>query len=95
MNSYELLYIVKADMEDEARTALISRFSDLIVADGGEIVETDEWGKRKFAYPINYVNEGYYVLVDFAADPQLPRELERNFKNDESILRYMVTRKEA
>ena len=63
MNSYELLYIVKADMEDEARTALISRFSDLIVADGGEIVETDEWGKRRFAYPINYVNEGYYLSL--------------------------------
>ena len=55
----------------------------------------DEWGRKKLAYPIDYKTEGYYVLVDFAADPQLPRELERNFKNDESILRYMVTRKEA
>ena len=94
MNSYELLYIVKADMEDEARTALISRFSDLIVADGGEIVETDEWGKRKFAYPINYINDGYYVLVNFKAKPELPAELERNFKISEFVMRYMVIRKD-
>lgn len=94
MNSYELLYIVKADMEDEARTALISRFSDLIVADGGEIVETDEWGKRKFAYPINYINEGYYVLVNFKAQPSLIAELERNFRITEDTIRFMFVKKD-
>ena len=94
MNSYELLYIVKADMEDEARTSLISRFSDLIVADGGEIVETDEWGKRKFAYPINYVNEGYYVLVNFKAQPSLIAELERNFRITEDTIRFMIVKKD-
>ena len=94
MNSYELLYIVKADMEDEARTALISRFSDLIVADDGEIVETDEWGKRKFAYPINYVNEGYYVLVNFKAQPSLIAELERNFRITEDTIRFMIVKKD-
>ena len=67
----------------------------LVIAIGGEVEQVDEWGRKKLAYPIDYKTEGYYVLVDFAADPQLPRELERNFKNDESILRYMVTRKEA
>ena len=94
MNSYELLYIVKADMEDEARTALIFRFSDLIVADGGEIVETDEWGKRRFAYPINYVNEGYYVLVNFKAQPSLIAELERNFRITEDTIRFMIVKKD-
>jgi len=95
MNSYELLYIVKADMEEEARTALISRFSDLIVNNGGEIVETDEWGKRRFAYPINYINEGYYVLVNFKAQPTVIAELERNFRINENIMRYIVIKKEA
>ena len=85
MNSYELLYIVKADMEEEARTALISRFSDLIVA---------EWGKKKFAYPINYVNEGYYVLVNFKSQPTLIAELERNFRITEDTVRFMIVKKD-
>ena len=94
MNSYELLYIVKADMEEEARAALISRFSDLIVAAGGEITESDEWGKKKFAYPIHYVNEGYYVLVNFKSQPTLIAELERNFRITEDTIRFMIVKKD-
>ena len=94
MNSYELLYIVKADMEEEARAALISRFSDLIVAAGGEITESDEWGKKKFAYPINYVNEGYYVLVNFKSQPTLIAELERNVRITEDTIRFMIVKKD-
>ena len=94
MNSYELLYIVKADMEEEARTALISRFSDLIVNNGGEIVETDEWGKRRFAYPFNYINEGYYVLVNFKAQPAVIAELEINFRITEDTIRFMCIKKD-
>ena len=94
MNSDELLYIVKADMEEEARAALISRFSDLIVAAGGEITESDEWGKKKFAYPINYVNEGYYVLVNFKSQPTLIAELERNFRITEDTVRFMIVKKD-
>lgn len=95
MNKYEVLYIVTPELEDEAIKAVIEKFSGIIAANGGEVEQVDEWGRKKLAYPIDYKTEGYYVLVDFAAGPQLPRELERNFKNDESILRYMVTRKEA
>ncbi len=94
MNNYELLYIVKADMEEEARTSLISKFADLIVSNGGEIVETDEWGKKKFAYPINYVNDGYYVLVNFKAQPSLIAELERNFRITEDTIRFMIVKKD-
>lgn len=95
MNKYEVLYIVTPELEDEAIKAVVEKFSGIIAANGGEVEQVDEWGRKKLAYPIDYKTEGYYVLVDFDADPQLPRELERNFKNDESILRYMVTRKEA
>ena len=95
MNSYEALYIVKPDMEDEARTALISRFAEIIATNGGEIENTDEWGKKRLAYPINYINEGYYVLVNFKAPATLPLELERNFKINENIMRFMVIRKDA
>lgn len=94
MNSYETLYIIKPDVEDEARAALIARFNDIITSDGGEIENVDEWGKRRLAYPINYINEGYYVLVDFKANPALPNELERNFKINENIMRFMVVKKD-
>ena len=92
MNKYEAMYIVTPEMEDEAIKGVIEKFSGIITANGGEIEKTDEWGRKKLAYPIDYKTEGYYVLVKFAAAPELPRELERNFRNDESILRYMVVR---
>ena len=92
MNKYEAMYIVTPEMEDEAIKGVIEKFSGIITANGGEIEKTVEWGRKKLAYPIDYKTEGYYVLVNFAAAPELPRELERNFRNDESILRYMVVR---
>ena len=92
MNKYEAMYIVTPEMEDEAIKGVIEKFSGIITANGGEIEKTDEWGRKKLAYPIDYKTEGYYVLVNFAAAPELPRDLERNFRNDESILRYMVVR---
>ena len=92
MNKYEAMYVVTPEMEDEAIKGVIEKFSGIITANGGEIEKTDEWGRKKLAYPIDYKTEGYYVLVNFAAAPELPRELERNFRNDESILRYMVVR---
>ena len=92
MNKYEAMYIVTPEMEDEAIKGVIEKFSGILTANGGEIEKTDEWGRKKLAYPIDYKTEGYYVLVNFAAAPELPRELERNFRNDESILRYMVVR---
>ena len=92
MNKYEAMYIVTPEMEDEAIKGVIEKFSGIITANGGDIEKTDEWGRKKLAYPIDYKTEGYYVLVNFAAAPELPRELERNFRNDESILRYMVVR---
>ena len=94
MQKYEAMVVISTKQDEEAIKGLVEKFTTLIQANG-TLVSVDEWGKRKLAYLINKESEGYYVLVDFAADPQLPRELERNFKNDESILRYMVTRKEA
>lgn len=95
MNKYEAMYIVTPELEDEVIKTVIEKFSGIITANGGEIEKVDEWGRKKLAYPIDYKTEGYYVLVNFAAAPELPRELERNFKIDEKILRYMVVRSEA
>ncbi|OQB24964.1 MAG: 30S ribosomal protein S6 [Firmicutes bacterium ADurb.Bin182] len=93
MNKYEALYIITPETEDEAIKAVVEKFNGIITGNGGEIEKTDEWGKRRLAYSIDYKTEGYYVLVTFQGTSELPRELERNFKNDESILRYIVIRK--
>lgn len=94
MNSYELLYIMKPTVEEEARAALIARFADIVKNDNGEVENIDEWGMRKLAYAIDYISEGYYVLMNFKANPDLPAELERNLKISEDVMRFMVVKKE-
>ncbi len=95
MNQYEVLYVITPELDDEANQAVQDKFAKIITDNGGEIEKTDVWGKRRLAYAIDYKTEGFYVLVNFSAKPELPRELERNLRNDERIMRYMVTRKEA
>ena len=95
MNSYEVLYIVKPDMEEEARAALISKFSELVTNIGGEVENIDEWGSRKLAYAINYITEGYYVLMNFKAKSDFPAELDRLMRINENIMRNMIVAKEA
>ena len=95
MNQYEVLYVITPELDEEADKVVMDKFADIITANGGEIDKTEVWGKRRLAYPIDYKTEGYYVLVVFNANPELPRELERNMRNDERLMRYMVTRKEA
>lgn len=92
MNKYECLYVIDAELNDEEIRASIEKFSQIVTDNGGEIEKVDEWGKRRLAYPINYKTEGYYVLMLFAAPADLPAELQRNMKNDERIMRYVVER---
>ena len=93
MNSYETLYVIKPNLEDEERAALIQKFSAIITDNGGEVESVDEWGKRKLAYEIDYIGEGYYVLVNFKSNAELPAELERNFRINDNVMRYMVIKK--
>lgn len=92
MTKYEVMYVLRADLEEQATKDLIEKFNTVITEGGGSIDKTDEWGKRRLAYEIDYQAEGYYVLQHFTAGPELPSELERNFKINENVLRYMVTR---
>ena len=86
-----MIYIIDADLEEAARKELIEKVSALITNNGGEIEKVDEtWGKRKLAYAIDYKTEGWYVLVNFKAPVELPRELERNLQINENVLRYLV-----
>ncbi|NLT16896.1 MAG: 30S ribosomal protein S6 [Clostridiales bacterium] len=92
MHKYEVLYIIRPGLEDEAKNALIERFNAIITQGGGTVDDIEEWGKRKLAYPIDDENEGYYVLEHFTSGTELPRELERNFRISDDVLRYLVTR---
>ena len=92
MNKYEVVYIIDPAVEDEARKALIAKFNDLITGNGGSVDKVEEWGKRRLAYAIDYKTEGYYVLVNFQAEADLPKELERNLQISDSVIRYLVIR---
>ena len=94
MNKYELIYVIDTAMEESARNELIARFNGMIEADGGKVEKVEEWGKRRLAYTVNYKNEGYYVLVNFTANAELPREIERVMQINESILRYLTVKVE-
>jgi len=88
--SYETLFAVNGNLTEEDCKALVEKFVNL-VKDNATDVEVNEWGKRRLAYPINYITEGYYVLVSFKSESTFPIELERVFGITEGVLRYMTT----
>ena len=93
MNKYELAVVVSAKIEDEDRAATIEKVKEYITRFGGTVTEVDEWGKRKLAYEINYISEGYYVLVKFTSGPDFPAELDRVLGITDGILRSLITRR--
>lgn len=93
MNKYEVLYIIDAALDDAAKDALVERFSKLVTDNAGEVESVDKWGVRKFAYEMNFKNEGYYVLMNFSANPDLPAEMERQMRISDDVIRYLVVRK--
>ena len=93
MNSYELLYILNNELADEAKEQVIEKLNAVVTANGGAIDGVDKWGTRRLAYPIDYKNEGYYVLVNFTAPATLPDELERVMRITDSVIRFMVVKK--
>ena len=90
--SYETLFAVNGTLVEEDTKALVEKFVALINENATDVT-VNEWGKRRFAYPINYVNEGYYVLVDYKSEPSFPIELDRVFGITEGVMRYMTTTK--
>ena len=95
MNKYEVMYVIDPTLEDSVRNELISYFSGIVEKNAGMIDRIDEWGKRRLAYAINYKTEGYYVLMYIQGPSELPRELERNFKINDKVPRYLVIRYEG
>ncbi len=94
MRSYETIFVLRPNLEEEAKNALIEKFK-AIINTAGEVVNVDEWGTRKLAYEIEKLRDGYYVLVNFKATIDLPSELERNFRISDDVIRYIVINKES
>ena len=90
--SYETLFAVSGNLVEDDIKALVEKFVNLVKENATD-VDVNEWGKRRFAYPINYVTEGYYVLVSYKSNADFPQELERQFGITEGVLRYMTTTK--
>ena len=91
--SYETIFIIDASLEEDAIKALTEKFTALI-SKNGTLESVDEWGKRRLAYEIDDKTEGYYVLANFKADGDFPKELDRKFRITEGILRTIIIRKE-
>lgn len=95
MRNYELAYIARSDLDDEALTDLEGKIQGWIDAAGGELVEVDRWGRRKLAYPVQEYREGVYYFVSVKLPSSGPAELEANLKVTEPVLRYLITRIET
>lgn len=93
MNNYEVMFIIEAALEDDKKEAAIEMVKDVISA-GGEVGKVDIWGMRRLAYPIQKKNEGYYVLIEFKAGADLPKELDRRLKISDSIIRHIIINKD-
>ncbi|MFA6308753.1 MAG: 30S ribosomal protein S6 [Clostridia bacterium] len=93
LNKYESIFIIDSSLEEDGIKALIEKIKNLLEK-SAELESIDEWGKRKLAYPVNDLNEGFYVMSNFSAESEFPRELERIYKITDGIIKYMIIRKD-
>ena len=94
MKKYEVMYIIRPNIEDEAKKALVERFSTILTDNGAEITEAKDWGKRRLAYEINDFRDGYYQLVNVQAAPAAVEEFSRLAKISEDIIRHIVIKQD-
>ncbi|MGX8773544.1 MAG: 30S ribosomal protein S6 [Bacillota bacterium] len=93
MTNYEVLFIIDPALEDEKKEATIEAVKEIIASEG-EVGNVDVWGMRKLAYPINKKSEGYYVVIEFKAQPTLPKELDRRLKISDNVMRHLIDNKD-
>ncbi len=92
MAKYEMLYLLNNDLSDEAKDAKVAKFEDIVKSMGGSVAGSDKWGTKKTAYPINFKNEAYYVLMAFEADGKVVEELKRIAGIDADVVRRLITK---
>ena len=95
MSKYELALVVNAKIEDEAREAVVEKAKGYVARYGGTVTEVEEWGKKRLAYEIQKMKEGFYYFIQFEADATAPAEIERHVRIMENVIRYLCVRQEA
>lgn len=93
MTKYELMFIIDPALDEEKKNAAVEKVQNLI-SSNGELGETDVWGMRKLAYPIDKKTDGYYVVIEFQAETDFPKELDRRLRISDDVIRHMVVNKE-
>ncbi|GGM28535.1 30S ribosomal protein S6 [Paraliobacillus quinghaiensis] len=94
MRNYEIMYIIRPNIEEEARTALMERFNSILTDNGAEIEKVDEKGKKRLAYEINDFRDGYYVVIKFKGDDKSINEFDRQAKFTDDIIRHIAVRED-
>lgn len=89
MTNYEVMFIIDPTLEDDKKEATIEAVKEIIASEG-EVGNVDVWGMRKLAYPIQKKTEGYYVVIEFKAQPTLPKELDRRLKISDNVMRHLI-----
>lgn len=95
MNKYELAVVVSAKVEDDVRAATVEKAKDLVARFGGNVTEVEDWGKKRLAYEIGHMKEGFYYFIQFEADSTCPAEVEKRIRIMDNVIRYLCIRKDA
>jgi len=95
MNKYELAVVLSAKLEDEERAAAIEKVNGYITRFGGTVTNVDEWGKKRLAYEIQKMKEGFYYFIQFDAESTVPAEIESRVRIMDNVIRYLCVRQEA
>jgi len=95
MNKYEIALVVSTRIDDEARTAVLEKVKAMIAKTGGTFTDVDDQGKKRLAYEIQDMKEGYYYFVHFDADVDVPAKLEANLRITDSVIRYLIVKLDA
>lgn len=94
MNKYELALVVNAKIEDEERAAVVEKAKEYVTRYGGTITEVDEWGKKRLAYEIQKMREGFYYFIQFDAEADCPAEVEKRIRIMDNVLRFLCVRQD-
>ena len=95
MSKYELAVVVSAKIEDDARAEVVEKVKALVTRFGGNVTDVDEWGKRRLAYEIQKMKEGYYYFIHFEAETTVPGQVEQRIRIMDNVLRYLCVKQEA
>ena len=94
MNKYELALVVNAKIEDDVRTATVEKAKEYITRFGGNVTEVEDWGKKRLAYEVQKMREGFYYFIQFEAEASAPAEIEQHIRIMDNVLRFLCVRKD-